>query len=94
MRQYDDHQYIEACKLIEQHPQVQSVGLCNFDTPRMNEIVDNGIKVVSNQVQFSLIDLRPTFKMADSCSKHGVKLLTYGSLVRRTLHLLQNATDL
>lgn len=48
----------------------------------MDEILESGAKVVSNQVQFSLIDLRPTFKMAESCLKHKVKLLTYGSLVR------------
>jgi hypothetical protein len=47
----------------------------------MNEILETGVKVVSNQVQFSLIDLRPTFRMANSCLKHKVKLLTYGSLV-------------
>lgn len=81
MRKYEDHQYVEAARLLEQHPQVQSLGLCNFDTLRMNEIVENGVNVVSNQVQFSLIDLRPTFKMAASCLKHHVKLLTYGSLV-------------
>jgi diketogulonate reductase-like aldo/keto reductase len=73
---------VEACKLIEGHPQVQSLGLCNFDSLRMDEILESGVKVVSNQVQFSLVDLRPTFKMAESCLKHKVKLLTYGSLVR------------
>ncbi|TVY50925.1 Flagellar radial spoke protein 5 [Lachnellula cervina] len=59
---------------------VLNVGLCNFDTQRMNEIVESGVDIVSNQVQFSLIDLRPTFKMAEICRKHDVKLLTYGSL--------------
>ncbi|CAG8959583.1 hypothetical protein HYFRA_00001485 [Hymenoscyphus fraxineus] len=77
---YGDKQYIEASRLLEQDPRISSLGLCNFDTSHMNEIVDHGIKVVSNQVQFSLIDLRPTFKMAESCRKHHVKLLTYGSL--------------
>lgn len=79
-QEYDDHQYVQAAKLIADHPTVQNLGLCNFDTQRMDEIVEAGVKVVSNQVQFSLIDLRPTFKMAASCRKHNVKLLTYGSL--------------
>lgn len=46
----------------------------------MCEILESGVQAVSNQVQFSLIDLRPTFKMAERCRKHKVKLLTYGSL--------------
>ncbi|TGO52936.1 hypothetical protein BCON_0132g00030 [Botryotinia convoluta] len=77
---YNDHQYVEAARLIEMHPNVQSLGLCNFDSDHMCEILESGAKAVSNQVQFSLIDLRPTFKMAESCRKHNVKLLTYGSL--------------
>lgn len=62
---YNDHQYVEASKLLADHPQVRMLGLCNFDTQRMDEILASGVEVVSNQVQFSLIDLRPTFKMAD-----------------------------
>ncbi|CAD6457583.1 88330f61-7e73-476a-8972-baaa3f05151c [Sclerotinia trifoliorum] len=77
---YNDHQYVEAARLIDEHPNVQNLGLCNFDTDHMCKILESGIKAVSNQVQFSLIDLRPTFKMAESCRKHKVKLLTYGSL--------------
>ncbi|KAF8850502.1 aldo/keto reductase-like protein [Acephala macrosclerotiorum] len=77
---YNDRQYVEATKLIEQDSRVDNLGLCNFDTEHMGEIIGSGVKVISNQVQFSLIDLRPTFKMADSCRKHNVKLLTYGSL--------------
>ncbi|KAH6667597.1 aldo/keto reductase-like protein [Halenospora varia] len=77
---YEDHQYVQASRLLEEHPQVSSLGLCNFDAQHMEEIVESGVKVVSNQVQFSLIDLRPTFRMAAACQKHGVKLLTYGSL--------------
>ncbi|KAG5651800.1 hypothetical protein H0H81_007359 [Sphagnurus paluster] len=32
-------------------------------------------------VQFSIIDTRPLHGMADVCEKHGLKLLTYGTLV-------------
>lgn len=86
--------------MIATDARVDALGLCNFDTEHMEEIVQSGVRVVSNQVQvrvlpvsprtrivtnnveFSLIDLRPTFKMAACCRKHDVKLLTYGSLVR------------
>lgn len=36
-----------------------------------------------SRVQFSLIDTRPLHGMADVCERHGVKLLTYGTLVSR-----------
>ncbi|KAL4817637.1 NADP-dependent oxidoreductase domain-containing protein [Aspergillus spinulosporus] len=77
---YEDDQYITALQYLQQDPRVQLLGLCNFDTEHMKRVVESGVKVVSNQVQFSLIDSRPTIKMADFCSKHNIKLLTYGTL--------------
>lgn len=41
-------------QLVERDPRVSNVGLCNFDTQRMNEILDSGVKIVSNQVQVLL----------------------------------------
>ncbi|KAG0646482.1 hypothetical protein D0Z07_7490 [Hyphodiscus hymeniophilus] len=77
---YSNTQYVKAAKLIRADARVMNLGLCNFDTQHMDEIIENGVQVASNQVQFSLIDLRPEFKMAESCRKNKVKLLTYGSL--------------
>ena len=34
-------------------------------------------------VQFSIIDTRPLHGMSDVCERHDLKLLTYGTLVRR-----------
>lgn len=62
-----------------------------------NFIVSNQVQVSScyppdwlhcphcSPIQFSLIDTRPLHGMADVCEKHGVKLLTYGTLVRSFL---------
>ncbi|RYO64775.1 hypothetical protein AA0113_g5833 [Alternaria arborescens] len=77
---YNDHQYIEALRLLQQDERVKHLGLCNFDTARLQEVIDNDIDVVTNQVQFSLIDARPRFKMGEVCARHNVKLLTYGTL--------------
>ena len=49
--QYTNAQYVKAAKLIEYDDRVQSLGLCNFDTTHLDEILESGVKVVSNQVQ-------------------------------------------
>jgi hypothetical protein len=49
--QYDDHQYVKRAKLIAEDSRVKSIGLVNFDTQHMNEIIERGLKVVTNQVQ-------------------------------------------
>ena len=77
---YNDHQYIEALRFLQQDERVRQLGLCNFDTKRLQEILEEGLDIVTNQVQFSLIDARPRFKMGEVCARHNVKLLTYGTL--------------
>ncbi|KAL4757250.1 aldo/keto reductase [Aspergillus foveolatus] len=77
---YEYDQYITALQYLQQDPRVQFLGLCNFDTEHMQRVIESGVKIVSNQVQFSLIDSRPTIKMAELCSEHNIKLLTYGTL--------------
>ncbi|KAF5579103.1 hypothetical protein FPCIR_11243 [Fusarium pseudocircinatum] len=77
---WDNPQYIEALQYLAEDERVARIGLCNFDTEHLERVVQSGIKIHTNQVQFSLIDSRPTFKMADACSRHGIKLLTYGTL--------------
>ncbi|KAM5471138.1 hypothetical protein MauCBS54593_003477 [Microsporum audouinii] len=69
------------------HPElVSSIGLCNFDVEHTEEVCKylldktGQVGVVSNQVQFSLIDTRPLRGMTQTCEKYGLKLLTYGSL--------------
>ncbi|CAO2658295.1 Nn.00g060180.m01.CDS01 [Neocucurbitaria sp. VM-36] len=77
---YANPRYLQALQYLQEDPRVRLLGLCNFDTHHMEEVICAGIKVNTNQVQFSLIDSRPVFKMAAACKKYGIKLLTYGTL--------------
>ena len=66
--QYGDHQYIKALQLLQEDDRVSSLGLCNFDTQRMEEILSAGVKVVSNQVQVSICSLSLAFSTDQSSS--------------------------
>ncbi|CAL8466033.1 g5569 [Coccomyxa elongata] len=59
---------------------IRHVGVTNFDVPRLAEIVDAGVRIVSNQVQYSLLDRRPENFMVPYCSEQGIKLLPYGTV--------------
>jgi len=59
---------------------IKHLALTNFDTEHLKIILSAGIKIVSNQVQFSLIDRRPLVKMAQFCQEHNIYLLAYGTL--------------
>jgi aryl-alcohol dehydrogenase-like predicted oxidoreductase len=43
-------------------------------------MIDSDIQIVSNQVQYSIIDRRPEVKMIPFCIKHNISLLAYGSI--------------
>jgi aryl-alcohol dehydrogenase-like predicted oxidoreductase len=81
---YNDVRYIDALhhlSKLQAEGKIKCVGLTNFDTERMQITVQHGFKLVSNQVQYSILDQRPAVKMAPFCHKHGIKLLTYGTLL-------------
>ena len=80
---YDDPRYLDALHHLAQlrdEGKIRHLGLTNFDTATLEKIIDGGIGIVSNQVQYSLVDLRPEVQMAQFCQGRGIRLLTYGTL--------------
>ena len=59
---------------------IAHIGVTNFDTPRLKELVDAGIPVLSNQVQYSLVDDRPNPGMVPYCASQEIALLCYGTV--------------
>jgi aryl-alcohol dehydrogenase-like predicted oxidoreductase len=81
---YGDPRYLDALKHLadlRDAGQIRHLALTNFDTERLAIIADHGIRIVSNQVQYSLVDRRPAARMAGFCATHGITLLTYGTLL-------------
>jgi aryl-alcohol dehydrogenase-like predicted oxidoreductase len=48
--------------------------------PHLEEVCAAGVQVVSNQVQYSLLDRRPEHGMVDFCRRHDIALLCYGTV--------------
>jgi aryl-alcohol dehydrogenase-like predicted oxidoreductase len=83
-RDYKNDCYLAALKHLsdlQQEGKIRHLALTNFDTERLSAIADHGVRVVSNQVQYSLVDRRPEVRMARFCSDHPMTLLAYGTLL-------------
>ncbi|BAH94718.1 flagellar radial spoke protein 5 [Oryza sativa Japonica Group] len=81
---YANPGYLDALKHItdlKEEGKIKTVALTNFDTDRLQIILENGIPIVSNQVQHSIVDMRPQRRMAELCQLTGVKLITYGTVM-------------
>jgi aryl-alcohol dehydrogenase-like predicted oxidoreductase len=81
--EYRDPSYLDALSYLgelQKEGKIKHLALTNFDTEHLKIITDAGIRIVSNQVQFSLIDRRPLMKMVAYCQQHNIQLLAYGTL--------------
>jgi aryl-alcohol dehydrogenase-like predicted oxidoreductase len=81
---YGDQRYLDALRHLadlQSDGKIRHLGLTNFDTERLEVITDHGIPIVSNQVQYSLVDQRPAARMTAFCQDRGILLLTYGTLL-------------
>ena len=81
---YGDRSYLDALKHladVQRKGEIRHLALTNFDTERLRIITDAGIRIVSNQVQYSLVDRRPEAAMAKFCGEHNITLLTYGTVL-------------
>jgi aryl-alcohol dehydrogenase-like predicted oxidoreductase len=80
---YNNPYYMDALKYLsdlKNKGSIKHLGLTNFDTEHLQIITESGVMVVSNQIQFSIIDRRPEVSMIPFCRKHNIRLLTYGTL--------------
>lgn len=80
---YQDKNYLDALKYMAELQlagKIKHLALTNFDTERLQIITDTGIKIVSNQVQFSIVDRRPEMNMKRFCQQHDIKLFAYGTI--------------
>ena len=65
---------------LKEKGKIRNIGVTNFDTAHLKELVDAGIPVVSMQAQYSVFDRRTERKMLDYCKENDIKLLCYGTL--------------
>ena len=81
--EYRDKNYLDALQYMSElqaEGKIKHLALTNFDTEHLKIITSSGIRIVSNQVQFSLIDRRPEVNMVQFCTEHDIKLFAYGTL--------------
>ena len=80
---YADPSYLDELfwlQELQDEGLIKHLGLTNFDTAHLNIVLQTGIRVVSNQVCYSLLDQRVADGMDQLCEEQGVKILAFGTL--------------
>lgn len=65
---------------LQQAGKIDQLAVTNYDVVHLQEILDADVDIVSNTVQYSLLDRRPENGMVNLCAKNNMKLLCYGVL--------------
>ena len=84
--EYDNKYYYDAMAGLMNlrdaaTPKIRNIGLTNFDTEHMLDLIEQDAPIVSNQVSFSVLDTRPLRQMVPASLQKNVKLLCYGTLL-------------
>lgn len=80
---YSDPAWLDCLFWLEELREeglIRNLGLTNFDAAHLRMVLESGVRVVSNQVCYSLLDRRAAGEMTDVCERHDVKLLAFGTV--------------
>ncbi len=75
--------HVEAAlhlKALQAAGKILHLGVTNYDAEHLRELLEAGVSVVSNQVQYSVLDRRPEKELTELAQEYGFSLLCYGTL--------------
>jgi len=70
---YNVPRYVEVAhylKDLQAKGKIRHIGVTNFNTDILEEIVESGVPVISTQNQYSVLDRRAEKKLVNLCAKH------------------------
>ncbi len=73
-------QTLEQMAKLAAEGKIDRIGVTNFGPDTLAPLLEVGLPIASNQVQYSLIDTRPEKSLAALCQRHSVVLFAYGPL--------------
>ncbi len=80
---YSVPRYVEVClhlAELQKAGKIRYIGATNFNVSSLREMLDAGCPLISNQVQYSVLDSRPAGQMQAFIKQHDMSYLCYGSV--------------
>lgn len=65
---------------LQKSGKIRFLGVTNFDTKRIQEMINAGVDIASNQVQYSVLDQRVENNMTAVAEKYNIPYLCYGTV--------------
>jgi aryl-alcohol dehydrogenase-like predicted oxidoreductase len=71
---------LDVLKDLQTKGKIKNLGLTNWDRGQIAPFLEAGYDIVAAQVQYSVLDRRPTHGLVDWAAAHDMQLLCYGTL--------------
>ncbi len=71
---------LDVLKDLQKQGKIKNLGVTNWDRGEVAPFLDAGFDIVSNQVQYSILDRRPALGLSDWARDRNIQLLCYGTL--------------
>jgi len=71
---------LSSLKTLQEKGKILHLGMTNWDETAMSPFIEAGLQPVSTQVQYSLLDTRPSGAFSDWCAARDMQILCYGTL--------------
>ncbi len=75
--------YVEAALELSRLQKIGDIchlGVTNFDVAHLRELHQAGVAIVAHQLQYSVLDSRPSGLMTEYCAAAGIGFLCYGTV--------------
>ncbi len=80
---YSVPRYVEVClhlAELQKAGKIRYIGATNFNVKSLRDMLNAGCPIISNQVQYSVLDRRPAGPMQEFIQQHDMSYLCYGSV--------------
>lgn len=71
---------LDVLKRCQEKGKIAHLGVTNWDVEDTSRFLEAGFDIVSTQIQYSLLDRRPSVSLAPWCADKGIGLFCYGTL--------------
>ena len=75
--------YVEAAihlQELQQAGKIRHIAVTNFDAAHLKEILDAGVPIIANQIQYSALDHRPEHDLDPLAAQTGLSYFCYGTI--------------
>ncbi len=80
---YSVPRYVDVCLHLvdlQKAGKIRYIGATNFNLAGLREMLDAGCPLITNQVQYSVLDDRPAGRMQEFIQQHDMSYLCYGTV--------------